>query len=78
MERIKDISYPKFQLGVAIMFDNLEGDERVLKLANEVLRAVYTRDEPNFVISSGRLCREAGIHTQRAVDSLYQKTMFVF
>ena len=78
MEEIKEINFPKFQLGTALMFDGLECEGYVRKLANHVLAAIYDRDEPMFLISSGRLCRLAGVHTQRAIKALYQKTMFVF
>ena len=70
---MKKINMDKFKLGIAILYDNQDGNPKVKKQANEVMEAVYRRDRTCYDLESGKLRRMTGPHTAKALTKLYDE-----
>ena len=68
---MKEINMTKFTLGVAILYDNQDGNPKVMKQANEVLEAIYRKDRTCYDVEAGKLRRMTGPHTAKALTTLY-------
>ena len=68
---MKKINITKFTLGVAILYDNQDGNPKVQKRTNEVLEAVLRRDRTCYDLEAGKLRRMTGPHTAKVLRTMY-------